>query len=103
MFLLCISKTSVLSQKFVNTAFLSQNFINTRSSIASKDLLDSSIAPHIMPHYPEKHLKLFIALRILSGASSQDEAPGVDTSVLPGVELVETSVLPRVELVEDWT
>ena len=52
--------SAFLSQRFVNTAFLSRKcvkreflsrkFINTRSSIAFKDLVDSSIAPHIKPH-----------------------------------------------------
>ena len=42
---------TLLLQKLVNTAFLSRKLINTRSSIAFYDLLDSSIAPHIMPHW----------------------------------------------------
>ena len=37
--------------KWVNTAFLSQNFVNTRSSIAFKDMLRSSIAPQIVLHW----------------------------------------------------
>ena len=40
-----------MSRKFVNTAFLSRKFINTHSSIAFEDLVDSSIAPHIKPHW----------------------------------------------------
>ena len=36
-----------LAWKFVNTAILSRTFVNTRSSIAMKDLLRSSITPQI--------------------------------------------------------
>ena len=39
--------TVFLAWKFVNTAFLSQKFVKTRSSIALKDLLRSSITPQI--------------------------------------------------------
>ena len=45
----CVN-TAFLSQKIVNKAFLLRKFINTRSSIDFKDLVDSSIAPHIKPH-----------------------------------------------------
>ena len=38
----------VFTQKSVNTAFLSRKFENTRSSIAFKDMLWSSIAPQIV-------------------------------------------------------
>ena len=52
MFLSCISKTSFFLQKLVNMAFLSWKCVNTIFlSIAFKDLLDSSIAPHIKPHW----------------------------------------------------
>ena len=53
-----------LSRKFVNTALLLQKFINTRLSIAFKDLLNSSIAPHIKPHWLEQVHKLLLSVAL---------------------------------------
>ena len=38
------------SAKMRSTAFLLQNFVNTRSSVAFKDMLWSSIAPQTVLH-----------------------------------------------------
>ena len=46
-----ISKTPFLLQKHAITAFLSWKFMITRSSIVFENLLASSIAPQVMPHW----------------------------------------------------
>ena len=45
------TKTSFLSQKRAITTFLLRKFMITRLLIAFEDLLGSSIAPQVMPHW----------------------------------------------------
>ena len=52
-------KPPFLSQKHAITTFLSRKFMITRSSIAFKDILGSSIAPQVVPpwcqHFFQKY------------------------------------------------
>ena len=97
-----ITITTFLSRKRAITTFLSRKFMITRSSIALKDFLGSSIAPQVMPPWSVAHiLDLIVDLNLNSRSGSGDKS-GPSRGVNHGATSPSTGrvITPQVGKVE---